>query len=330
MRRVCDHCGQSLEIAAPGDHVCPQCEYVAHVDAEGFDWETGIHLGDGIPPEDDAPTAPLAGDDIPIAPAGQICEVCVSNPATRACPACHRLVCETCIRPHPTSGVVCALCAGEVGVDFDTVTSATFFTKFFPAIAQIALHPGDFFSRMSVPGRLWPAVIFGLIVAFPGGVMEQVTSLFFQGNLVNLMAEFNINLPEDVAGSFQTGMQVGSVVGAIVFLPVALLAGVFINGAITHLMLMILGGANAKIEDTIRVVGYGNVSALAKLVPGLGTLISYVWNIVVVSIGLSRVHRIPGWKAVTAILAPQVFCCCVAAALAAAIAVAFGAMDFSS
>lgn len=336
MQSPCPSCGSTIDIDQPGDHSCPACGHRFHVSADRFTWDSGVHLANDDVIEDliakgdrAEPRAPVAPVVAPVAEVARpvtarvdsppdACEACGQRPAVRACAACHRLVCEVCAAYPSPSLAGCAACHRAEGVEFDDMTSSTFWSLLLPTLREIVFRPAEFFGRLRVPGPLWPAIIFGVIMAVPGGIVSNLTNMMFQTNLVDMLATLNIEIPDEFKAELgtQAGVSALTSLFAVIFVPVGAFIGFFINGAITHLMLMMLGGANAKMEDTIRVVGYGGATSVAQLVPFLGPLVGYVWNVVVVSIGLSRVHGIPGWKAVAAVLIPLVFCCCSAALIA--------------
>ena len=136
-----------------------------------------------------------------------------------------------------------------------------------------------------------------------------VSNLFLQPELADVLGEL-FQVPEDFQSFLTTPEGFLSLFAGIIFLPISLFIGIFVKGAITHLVLLILGRMSGSFEDTVRVTAYSNVTHLAKLVPLVGSLVAYVWGVVVMTIGLSRVHRIPVWKALVAILAPVLVCCC--------------------
>jgi hypothetical protein len=109
------------------------------------------------------------------------------------------------------------------------------------------------------------------------------------------------------------GALVGAGVGSVFMLflaPVFVLIGLFIAAGITHLCLMIVGGANQSFETTLRVFSYGSGSAnVFQLVPFCGGMISAVYGLVVNCIGLAQAHETDTWRAVVAILLPLVVCC---------------------
>jgi hypothetical protein len=89
--------------------------------------------------------------------------------------------------------------------------------------------------------------------------------------------------------------------------------GLLIGGGITHLCLMIVGGARQPYETTVRVIGYAQGSTgWMQVIPFVGPLVGGVWLLIMEVIGLSRAHEIPIGKAVLAVLLPIAFCCVIA------------------
>ena len=86
--------------------------------------------------------------------------------------------------------------------------------------------------------------------------------------------------------------------------------GMFIWSGIVHLCLMMLGGAKKSFETTFRVICFScGATYLLSMIPGCGSMITLVWNIVTECIGFSRAHEIDTGKAVMAILLPCFLCC---------------------
>jgi len=97
---------------------------------------------------------------------------------------------------------------------------------------------------------------------------------------------------------------------AIVFLaPIITIVAVFVEAAILHLMLMLVGGANRGFEATARVCAYAQASQLAQAIPFCGALIALVWSLILLILGLSTAHQISRGKAAVAVILPVVLCC---------------------
>ncbi|MGZ5003197.1 MAG: YIP1 family protein, partial [Chthoniobacterales bacterium] len=86
--------------------------------------------------------------------------------------------------------------------------------------------------------------------------------------------------------------------------------GTFIGAAITHVCLMIVGGAKQSFETTLRVICYGGGSAnVLNIIPFCGGFIAAIASLIVNTIGLARAHETDTWRALVAILLPMVVCC---------------------
>jgi hypothetical protein len=108
---------------------------------------------------------------------------------------------------------------------------------------------------------------------------------------------------------------------ALIVTPIGVTIGAFVGSLISHLFLMIVGGAKRDFETTFRVVNYsaGSVAPLSAI-PILGPLVGGVWCIVLYVIGFSKAHEISIGRAALAVLLPLFLCCGVGAlALFAAI-----------
>jgi hypothetical protein len=100
--------------------------------------------------------------------------------------------------------------------------------------------------------------------------------------------------------------------------PIALVISLFLVSAVTHVALMLLGGAHRPFEATFRVLCFAEAAAVLNLVPFCGNLVGGVYLIVMMVIGLGEAHGIGRGKALLAVLLPMiVICCCFCGALAA-------------
>jgi hypothetical protein len=101
------------------------------------------------------------------------------------------------------------------------------------------------------------------------------------------------------------------VLGAtIMILPFVFAALAVLSSALTHLALMILGGAKKSFEATFRVTCYaGGSTAVLQLLPVCGALAAWIWNIFLMVTGLSEVHGISKGRALAAVLLPTLVCC---------------------
>jgi hypothetical protein len=104
-------------------------------------------------------------------------------------------------------------------------------------------------------------------------------------------------------------LSTGFTIMLMVLAPIFVIIGVFIQAAILHLMLMLVGGASHGFEATTRVCSYTQAAQLAQIIPFCGGPISAVWTVIMLIVGLSTAHGITRGKAAIAVILPVVLCC---------------------
>jgi len=196
----------------------------------------------------------------------------------------------------PTSTAV----AGRTGLPWEHRQERGFFNAFIETLTMVLTRPAEAFSVMKREGGLGEPLIYALIGGCVGGIVSALFSLGFQS--FGLFADKNNNL------AAMTGMGIG--VGTIILLPLFIVIGLFIGSGLVHLCLMIVGGANQPFETTFRVVAFtqGSTGPL-QIIPICGGIISLVWTVVCLCIGLSRAHETDTGRAVLAVFLPAIVCC---------------------
>jgi len=190
---------------------------------------------------------------------------------------------------------------------------------FFPALIEtvklFVTSPSEAFARAKERGDYLSPILFSVLIGWVATVIGQLWGLLFQGAWLSM-------LPPEMRDQFGPMMATGgaSFILTLILAPVLLLVWFFIWSGIVHLCLMMLGGhkqSGSGFEGTFRAVSYSYVSSLAQIIPFVGGLIAFVWNLVLQVIGLVRMHRTSQGKAVGAVLLPILLCClCVVAAFA--------------
>jgi hypothetical protein len=185
----------------------------------------------------------------------------------------------------------------------------------FETVRAVLLEPAATFSRMNPAGGYGPPLLFCIILQMVGLVAIEA----YNGVLRALVLP-RLVLSEETAAVFTSmlGTTYESLMW-IVIAPVFLVVAVFFGTALTHVCLMIVGGAKRPFEATFRVYSYvlGAV-ALFNLIPCCGWCVGFVWGIVAEIIGLAEVHQIGRGRAAVAVLLPILLCCGLLAAMALA------------
>jgi hypothetical protein len=177
-----------------------------------------------------------------------------------------------------------------------------FITALLETIRAILFEPGKSFASLRQTGGLGAPLFFYVIV----GTVCGLVSVFYQ--VVFNSIQSGSGASENAAAAF-LGTTIG--IGVVIMLmPMFLAAMAFVSSGITHLALMIVGGARRPFEATFRVVCYAHGStSVLQLLPFCGGLLASVWGLVLMIIGLSRVHGIGAGCAAVAVLLPTIVCC---------------------
>jgi hypothetical protein len=205
------------------------------------------------------------------------------------------------VAPPPRAGPGVETPPSRIGLPWDEREQKGWFNAFIETLQMVLTRPDYAFRAMKVEGGLAGPIIYALIGGCAGGVVSFLFSLALQ----------SIGLTAGRHNTFAvlTGIGAGSLV-FIILLPLIIIIGLFIGGAIVHLCLMVVGGANKTFETTVRVLAFtqGSTGPL-QMIPLCGGLIAGVWGVVVNCIGLARAHETETGRAVLAIFLPLLVCC---------------------
>jgi hypothetical protein len=183
-----------------------------------------------------------------------------------------------------------------------------FFSALFETLKLLVTSPRRAFGLMPVEGGMGRALFFAIPMAWLGILATTLWEVALRGTMESLGPPWMGDRYE-----ISSAMQIGVAALAPIWLPILLV----IQSAIQHLFLMMVGGARSGYSATFKVACYVQVSALAGLVPVCGSLASLLWQVILLVIGFSAVHRISTGRAALAVLLPLFLCCgCLALALA--------------
>lgn len=203
--------------------------------------------------------------------------------------------------PAPTAAGPAETPPSRIGLPWDEREQKGWFNAFIETLQMVLTRPDYAFRAMKPEGGLGGPIIYALIGGCVGGVVSFLFSLVLQS--VGLTAGRHNTI------AVLTGMGAGSVV-FIILLPIIIILGLFIGGAIVHLCLMVVGGANKTFETTVRVLAFthGSTGPL-QMIPLCGGIIAGVWGLAVNCIGLARAHETETGRAVLAVFLPLIACC---------------------
>jgi len=157
------------------------------------------------------------------------------------------------------------------------------------------LAPQTFFRRMPISGG-WVSPV--LYVAIVGGAALAVGNLILAARL----------------GTGRTGNLAPEVLSAArhmhfmtaALAPVAAALTVLALAALIHLSVLLLKGAQPRLQTTARVCCYATSAQLLMVLPLIGPPLAVLWTVVLVVIGLREAQELSTGKAVLATLSPAI------------------------
>jgi hypothetical protein len=201
-----------------------------------------------------------------------------------------------------------------------------FFQAWWETTKSVLFRPTDFYRKLAPTGKMGDAILFAVIWFVFNGIVAAVYGMVFQGaqfGLMSILEQRGLQGQENPFGPLGMGGAVGiSALSNLVCTPVMGLVWMIILAGIYHLILMLVKGANQPFEASLRVVCYSTSYIIWIIIPFCGSIVGWVYSIVLAIIGLSEVHKSGGGKAATAVLAPILLCLtCIVGAVIIGIAI---------
>ena len=191
-----------------------------------------------------------------------------------------------------------ATSGGEgTGLPWENRDQLGFGNALIATIGMVITRPAEAFTVMKREGGLTDALLYTIILGVAG--------MLFSFGFAFVLPTFGMG-----AGGLEGLFGMGMSAAFLLFAPILMVLGIFIGGAIIHVCLMLMGGANRSFETTIRVLCYAGGSAnVFLLIPLCGSTIATIVALVLDCIGLAHAHRTDTWRPVAAVLLPLVVCC---------------------
>ena len=191
--------------------------------------------------------------------------------------------------------------AGQrIGLPWDTDRRT--FGCWFRTVQLILGSPSQAFVMMHQTGGLGRPIWYSVY----GIGMPAVAAMILVVPFLLLVFADELFRKETIGAAVLGGL--GILGFAAVYVLVVASVGNLIAAAISHLFLLLVGGAKQPFETTFRVTSYvyGSMMALTAL-PYVGC-VAYIWMLVLLVIGLAKAHETSTGKAMLAVLLPMGIC----------------------
>ncbi|MCJ7664804.1 MAG: YIP1 family protein [Desulfobacterales bacterium] len=200
--------------------------------------------------------------------------------------------------PQPRRIIGTPIEAPTDSTPWEDMASLGFVTAFFRTMKEVLFSPTAFFRNMPVSKGMGSPLLYGIIISFFAmtvGLLGQYAISGFIGSFSQVEGMQGVNF-------FQT---VFLLMYAFIF-PIMIAISLFIGSAIFHICLIIVGTGKRGFEATFRVVSYTSSSAVFWLIPFVGWIIVFIYNLVLWTIGFRETHRTTTGRAFIAVLLPMI------------------------
>lgn len=173
---------------------------------------------------------------------------------------------------------------------------------YWATVKEIFQTPIDSFGQMRRNGGLADPMWYGLLGGLIGTYAVSLYQFGFPIFLLRISGE---------VGASDGILPVGILIAVlIVLVPLGIILHLFISSCITHVALMLVGGARQPFETTFRVVVYtAGTASLILIMPICGSYVQWIVQLVYTILGLKAAHEISGFKASMAVFLPSLICC---------------------
>lgn len=215
----------------------------------------------------------------------------------------------------------------EVPPPLEATPRGPLFAAFVETLKQVLTEPGRFFDRLPAKGPTTAPLGFAVAViwagSFVGAIFER--AMTSPGDYRALLDKARDQFGDNAAfGSVKQWLEYvepgpwsSVILRSLLLTPLLAAVGLYITAGLNHLFLMLPGKAPRGFDATFRATAYACAPALLLAVPQIGGLVALVWAIVLMTMGLARVHRVPSSASFGAVVAPYILlCCCGCGALA--------------
>ncbi len=214
--------------------------------------------------------------------------------------------------------VTCPSCNGQVRVEipveegcaWDREERANWVGAFIETAKRSFMQPELFFREVAGRSDWKRPLIYALIVAFIVFLAAAAYQVGFQS--LAMSVEMGNAVRKSMSPIFAFSFPLALILilaFSLVFVPIFATLALLAQAGIYHLCLMLLGAARRPFVSTFRVSCYATGPQLLQIIPILGALAAWVWQVVLIIIGIKVTHETTYGRAILAVFLPTMICC---------------------
>jgi hypothetical protein len=185
-----------------------------------------------------------------------------------------------------------------------------FFAGLWKTWVESIFNPEKFFSKLPFTGGMGSPLLYALIVTWLSSIISTFYQVIFSNVWLNIIEKYIDRASPGLDLGIGRSVTILSFFQSIIIAPIIIILALFIISGIYHLLCMIFGWAKRDFEATLRAVTYSSGPAIFAIIPMCGSIIGWVWGLVLAIIGIKHMQQTTGGKSALVVLFPLVLCCC--------------------
>jgi len=161
------------------------------------------------------------------------------------------------------------------GVPWQRRKEVGLFNALWQTALKVMIKPVDFFEKFKTDDSLVEPFLFYFLVTFISSVVSLVVQILL--------------------GRFPVSMLILTTVS----LMISICLGIFIMSGLMHLFVMLFGGKGG-FKSTFSILCFSSAANIVTIIPFIGTLVAWIWAIILGVTGYKHVHKMTMVKAAAA------------------------------
>ena len=161
-------------------------------------------------------------------------------------------------------------------------------------VEAVLFKPTSFFKNICSPNGIGESFSFGIITGVAGSI---ITILW---GFIIAMLSLNVELP------VLTNLSDITPIPFILLYPLSVICNILITTVIIHVLLFLVRANSGKFGGTLKVVSFSQAATLFSIIPVIGYIIGFFWQIIITFIGLKIIHATSYTRLIIAFIIPLI------------------------